>query len=189
MERKINICRPGFGASCALCCGSHNYLSGREDMEVMFSQRKSMVGHFCSEGLEVLSNRESLHILQQQLMDNSLPCHIEDAIRCPFVGFVDHDEKQLGCLIYGEGGSDPRVLHMSTICGTFSCLSREILSDEEILFAARLTGDWYYYSLLINNITMLRELISRYPSPEHVPDAVRAQAQAALKEKLFTPTD
>jgi len=189
MERKINICRPGFGASCALCCGSHNYLSNRGDMEVMFSQRRSLVGRFCSGGEHVMQNQQALFTLQRQLEDRSLPCHLEDAIRCPFVGFVDNEEKQLGCLIYGEGGSDPRVLHMSTICGTFSCLSREILSDEEILFAARLTGDWYYYSLLINDITMLRELISRYTSPEHVPGDVRAQAQAALKEKLFTPID
>ncbi|MFW5860655.1 MAG: hypothetical protein ACOCWZ_00275 [Spirochaetota bacterium] len=189
MERKINICRPGFGASCALCCGSHNYLSGCENMEVMFSQRRSLVGYFCSGGVHVLQNREALFTLQRQLEDRSLPWHLEDAIRCPFVGFVDHEETQLGCLIYGEGGSDPRVLHMSTICGTFSCLSREILSDDEILFAARLTGDWYYYSLLINDITMLRELISLYSSPELVSADALEQARSTLEKKLFNPAD
>ena len=189
MERKINICRPGFGASCALCCGSHNYLSGHGDMEVMFSQRRRVVGHFCSEGVHVLQNREALLAVQRQLEDQSLPCHLEDAIRCPFVGFVDHEETQLGCLIYGEGGSDPRVLDMSTICHTFSCLSREILDDEEILFAALLTGDWYYYSLLINDIALLREMRSGFITPEDVPEDALEEMKQNLKEKLLTPAD
>lgn len=39
MNEKINICRPGHGASCALCCGSHNYLASPEHISALFKER------------------------------------------------------------------------------------------------------------------------------------------------------
>lgn len=189
MKQNINICRPGFNASCALCCGSHNYRADAEEISRMFALRREMVWAFCDGNPSIVNDPEALDRLRSVLVKESLPRHLDDAIQCPFVGCVDDRRQQVGCLIYGEGGSDPRVIHMSTICGTFSCLARETLTDEEILFAARLTGDWYYYSLLINDIALLREMRSGFITPEDVPEDALEEMKQNLKEKLLTPAD
>ena len=164
-------------------------MADAEEISRMFALRRDILGEECRGDIGLLNDRERLTLVRSKLLEKSLPRHLDDAIQCPFVGYVDDGNRHIGCLIYGDGGSDPRVVHMSTICGTFSCLARETLTGEEIIFAARLTGDWYYYSLLINDIALLRNTIARFTTPEEVPGEALEEIKQELKEKLLAPAD
>jgi hypothetical protein len=115
------------------------------------------------------------------------PLH-RDAIQCGYIGFIDSDRTRIGCIAYHLGPEKhPAGDFFGYTCKNFSCLSREVLSDTEILFAARLMGDWFYYSLLITDIAVLREYHERFTEPQEVPPAALARLKEYLAGLLITP--
>ncbi len=184
MRGTINICQPGYGASCALCCGSHNIAGGRAAMLVEFARRAALFG---ARGAET----EGAMVQPPMPMPAehpSGPALHDDAIRCPLAGFIDADRTLVGCLAYSRPPeSDAARGFFERTCRTFSCPARETLDDSETLFAARLTGDWYYYGLLINSIPLLRELIHSHGVPENVPERRLRAVKNRLEAMIVTP--
>jgi hypothetical protein len=168
---RISICQPGR-ASCALCCGSHNYMARIGDIESLFTRRASICGGAFQGNDMAIS-----------ACGPDVPKVIDDAIQCCFVGYIDAERKKIGCLLYaGEGRPDRRFENLkSGLCEHFSCLAREVLDEDEIGFAAELMGDWFYYGLLINDINLLRETKRNYKSPGDVP----AEKLSAIKKILL----
>jgi len=169
-SEKINICRPGFDASCALCCGSHNYTLPREELEHLFIVRGER-------GPDIpLKHPES----------SSEEKIFSDAMQCPHVAVTGGNCSEIGCLIYrdSEGRGDAESFFRGT-CSNFYCAAWDTLSDEEVLFAAGLMGDWYYYSLLINDIETLQELCADYRDPEDVPAGRLEELKNILLERLI----
>lgn len=147
-ELTVNICQPGHNASCALCCGSHNFNAGPDEITRFLMSRGRGEKRPAGDGM----------------------CLFEDATRCPHIGIINGDARTIGCLIYlRTANGDPAESFFKYTCKNFSCRARETLSREEILFAARLMRDWYYYSLLINEITLLQGLFRKYGLPERIP--------------------
>ncbi len=150
----INICQPGHGASCALCCGSHHPESAflREAGRSGFPLR---------------------------------PPGVADGMQCSCIGYLDAGKKTIGCLVYASE-RPPRVESLfRTTCTHFSCRAREVLSGAEILFAAQLMRDWYYYALLVNSIDLLRELTARYRTTCDVPREVLEGVRASLEARAL----
>jgi len=166
-EKKINICRPGYNSSCALCCGSHNYNLSPEEINKLFKNR-----HLNSKKNNCKSSRP----------EKSLA----DGIQCEYVGYIDSSKTEIGCLIYNDELSKTGSMakFFSKTCKTFFCPASNILTDDEILFAAELMQDWYYYSLLINEISILKGLCREYKSPGHVPENRLDAVKGELKIKL-----
>lgn len=163
----INPCRPGYGASCAICCGSHNYALSRDRIENLFMER----------GAAGTAGR-ILHP-KQVLFERVVP----DAMQCPHVGMQPDEPGIVSCLIYvlPWKGKSVESFFQGT-CRTFFCRGYEELTDEEIIFAAKLMRDWYYYPLLINRVDVLRELCAEYACPEDVPAEVLASIISDLDE-------
>ncbi len=186
--KHVNICQPGGGASCALCCGSHNYNVSEDEMRRIFAQRRALY----REHMETVETRqgsgdEVVDINREEFYRMRPPKRIEDAIQCPYIGYIDDEETLIGCLLYaGSRQGDIRFSNFqNNTCVIFSCLAREILTEEEILYAARLTGDWFYYSLLINDINLLRKTAKEFPRPEDVPEDLLDKIKAGLREAAF----
>ena len=99
------------------------------------------------------------------------PGIIEDAMQCPYIA-IDINSNIIGCMVYANSAVLPEDynLFFEKTCRTFYCRSAEILDDREILFAAELAADWYYYPLLINEVHMLRKIMGIYSSPGIVED-------------------
>lgn len=117
----------------------------------------------------------------------TLPRLITDATQCPFLAsLVRSDGPVIGCLIYPESGChDLRLQNSSDFtCRYFSCYAREILTDDEIIFAARLMADWYYYSLFINDIPVLKDARAKFKTPEAVPPDKRREIMKRLEMSL-----
>lgn len=120
------------------------------------------------------SRLQELSCLNNKLLD--------DGIQCEYIGYIDKELSAAGCLIYQNAGSAGKesVEFFNRTCKVFLCPASEILSGEEIVFAARLMRDWYYYSLLINEINILKELKKKYNDPGNVP----RQEVLSIKENL-----
>jgi len=154
MSKKINICRPGYGASCALCCGSHNYVLEPDEISALFKIRSG--------------ERKP-----------EAPKRFADAIQCPHVGYTYGSESVIGCLNYRESADSSDAFFNKT-CKTFFCHASDRLTNKEIIFAARLCADWYYYSLLIHEVDLLASLVKEFSDPRELP----AERARALKDRL-----
>ena len=162
---RINRCQPGYGASCSLCCGSHNYAMPPERIQDMFMDRDRACSKRPLQHMEVACAEKLF----------------SDELQCPNVGMQETEPGVLCCLVYGEHdrGEEFESFFNGT-CKTFHCPAWYCLTDRQVLFAARLMGDWYYYALLINDIESVQDLCARYNRPEDV----SAEELASLKSDL-----
>lgn len=169
-ERTVNPCQPGYNASCALCCGSHNYTLDRDQVRRIFSERRDNFGTFTPAHPE-----ESVY---DKLFSQEM--------QCQNMGELPGEPGIIGCLVYetdeltGDAGS-----FFTGTCKVFTCPACYSLNDEQILFAARLMGDWYYYSLLINFPETVEELFAEYGSAGAVPDEVLEELKEELMERFI----
>ena len=169
LDKMINRCRPGHGASCALCCGSHNYAAAPEEIESIFIDR-------------ALDRTKSIHGHPEESSGKKL---FNDAIQCPNVGVSSEDPGIICCLVYDCAARENAISSFfNGTCKNFFCAAWDSLTDEEVLFAAELMGDWYYYSLLINCIDVLAELCSDYEKPRDIPTDILKELKVELVKKL-----
>jgi len=111
---------------------------------------------------------------------------VKEGMQCGNVGISDSDPGIVGCLTYHDEhkGSGFESFFTGT-CKHFLCVAWNELTDRQVLFAAELFKDWYYYSLLINSLEILMDLCAEYESPGDVPDEVLANLKIELVEKLM----
>lgn len=168
--RAINRCRPGYGASCALCCGSHNYAMPPEEIEELLRER----------GIEtpVRAPHHPYVAQSEKLFDGDM--------QCLNLGIQSFEGGLVGCLVYEDHDSDKYLeSFFNGTCKSFYCPAWDHLSDREVMFAARLMGDWYYYSLFINDIESVQSFSARYGDPEDVPIDELDALKIELVERLF----
>ncbi len=182
MEREtfVNICQPGHNASCALCCGSHNYRLPRDELHQLFRARRDLYRRYREHN--TADSRAVEGIMKDTCRKKLMP----DGIQCSMVGVIDKKSGRIGCLCYNEPGEyTPFEPFFSATCKTFICPASDILSNEEIIFAAKLTADWYYYSMLINDIEYLRKLNRVFGSPERVSSVEMREIREHLEGNLY----
>jgi len=106
-------------------------------------------------------------------------------MQCPNVGISGSNPGIVCCLTYFDDHNDCGFeSFFNGTCKSFQCVAWNELTDRQVLFAARLMKDWYYYSLLINSLEILMDLCSEYESPEDVPEDVLEQLKTELAENL-----
>lgn len=107
-------------------------------------------------------------------------------MQCPHIGISGSEPGIVCCLTYFDNhhGSGFESFFNGT-CKTFLCTAWNELTDRQVLFAAELMKDWYYYSLLINSLEILIDLCAEYESPKDVPENVLSELKIELKEKLM----
>ncbi|HQF07268.1 MAG TPA: hypothetical protein PLM53_03640 [Spirochaetota bacterium] len=197
MNGNVNICRPGYGASCSLCCGSHNYRASREECEALFV-RRAMIRKAYSRDFLVRKMNACRSAMtgsyyidpSNALFDISIPAIFPDCPRCPFVGFISR-ERITRCLLGPEEGQ-PGLRHecfLNYRGKIFTCTAREGLADEEVLYAARLARDWFYYSILIHEPDLLRRTMKNFPVPEKLQPAQRENLWEELEERIAARRD
>jgi hypothetical protein len=187
---KINICQPGHKASCGLCCGSHNYNAPPHAIAKLFRKRTEQFNRLRQPthyNLKIPDHKEEIQKLKAYIHSDSfreltLPKIHRDGIQCPSLGFIDHENNIIGCLLYQNNNIPDLRFHsfQDYTCKNFFCTAKNILTEDEIIFASELMRDWYYYSLLINGIELLKEIIEKYRHPENVPDTIMQSVKRAL---------
>lgn len=165
----VNPCRPGFGASCSFCCGSHNFTLAPEFIEDIFIRR----------GMDT-TGRTGLHP-EDSLEEKLVPL----GMQCPHIGISPMEPELVGCLTYHDSHEGTRMnSFFKGTCKSFLCVAWRELTDRQILFAAELMADWYYYSLLIQCPELLEDLCAAHDGADDVPDDVLDDLKAELEERL-----
>jgi len=170
MTISINPCRPGFGASCSFCCGSHNFTVSPAEIEDIFINR----GY---------NQDDSTGLHPEQSMEEKL---VSEGMQCPNIGISGSDPSIVCCLVYTSPSKGPGLeSFFKGTCRHFQCAAFSSLADREVLFAAELMKDWYYYSLLINSIETVKELYAEYGNSENVPAHVLDDIKEELVQSLL----
>jgi hypothetical protein len=111
---------------------------------------------------------------------------VKEGMQCVHVGISDSDPGIVGCLTYHDDHKDSCFESFFTgTCKHFLCVAWNELTDRQVLFAAELMKDWYYYSLLINSLEILMDLYAEYERPEDVPAEVLDDLKIELVRNLM----
>ncbi len=182
MTTERSICRPGHGASCALCCCSHNYRAPYAEIDALFERRAALLSQF-SRGYLIGAVRGSrsdmtgsYYFRGERVMSDVIEKRVENAFQCPFVGYID-GERTVGCVLYPDEHKCGAAFdcHQVYRSKRFTCAARDTLSESEYTYAARLCGDWYHYGALIHMPDFLGALMREHPDVRLVSfDARRA---------------
>lgn len=107
-------------------------------------------------------------------------------MQCGNVGISDSDPGIVCCLTYDDDHSNCGFeSFFNGTCKNFYCVAWNELSDRQVLFAAELMQDWYYYSLLINSLEIIMDLCAGYDRPCDVPDEVLDDLKTELVKNLI----
>ncbi len=188
-EMTVNACMPGFGASCALCCGSHNCDATPEEMAEVYRKRREIISLYRRDYLvkRVMASRSDMtgsyyFTGRNDVELPGLPSLFGEK-RCPFIGF--HETGGLiGCLLNRGVESSLRYECFNNYSSkNFTCAAKENLGGDEIVFAAMLCRDWYYYPLLIHRPETLARLMRDWGDPDAVPDEVLEKTKVFLRSE------
>lgn len=189
-----HLCQPDAGKSCGACCGLYNYAdSSRESLILRLRRRTTLFRHAdkSPEGLQTFSR------MMQATEDTAR--RYEVIYCCEYLGFLDAEEKRVGCLLHPlqNGGVDHRGVSFygRELCDGHFCPSYHYISGEEKLALLNIIADWYLFGLVITDIDLVKsyfQLISdgvyETPSPERFKDGLlREKALAFFDLKLSWP--
>lgn len=193
MTDAISPCRPGHGASCALCCGSHNFAAPAEAVLALLVRRRDHYRRFSASYLATLAGKSrsamtgSYHVPGgDPVPGESIREIFSDCPRCHFI-VLEEDGGTVGCALHGDSPGEDRFDCVLSYSGKrFRCAVHGALGDDEVGYAAKLTGDWYYYSILIHSTTILRETMRAHPSPGDVPREIMARLRERLRAEIHS---
>ena len=186
---EIIPCNPGFGASCALCCGSHNYKAPFKTIKTLCHDRTKLFEIYSREYMcgHIRASRSNLtgsyYFYKETDFLPTLPDPIViGGVQCPFVGYKG--TWRIGCLLYGDiDDSYRRDCYYQYGGKHFTCNAFHELSKDDIIYAARLLGDWYYYPILIHTPESLEFIKKNNPDPKAIPeDKLRKIKDSLLKD-------
>jgi hypothetical protein len=168
----IHLCQPDAFKSCGACCGLYNYAdSTRESLTGRLRKRTALFSGSVRkpEDLKIFSERITMSEDQSKIYE-VIYC-------CEYLGFLDGEEKKVGCLLHPlqRNGVDLREVSFygEDLCDGHLCLSYHHISREEKQALINIIDDWYLYGLCVTDIDlvksyfrMISEAVGEMPPPE-----------------------
>jgi len=152
----IHLCQPDCRKSCGACCGIYNYAnSSRESLTTRLSKRTALFRG-------MVENKRDLAQYSESIRSSEDPTKRYEVIYCcEFIGFLDENEKKVGCLLHPaqNAGEDWRDVSFygSELCAGHFCPSYHYLSTSEKLCLLTCCEDWYLYGLCVTDIDLVKE--------------------------------
>ena len=152
----VSLCQRA-GASCGACCGLYN----REDLS------RAAAREDLRRNTELLSrtprSAEAFRAAAAR-RNRELPAALFPSVRiCPLLGFLDAAEQRIGCLGHPRvtGGADLRSCGVYDVltCDASLCPSHACLDEDQATLAARASGDFYLYGLVVTDAPFLRAVV------------------------------
>jgi hypothetical protein len=151
-----SLCQPDSTKSCGACCGLYNWEDhSRAALEPLIRRRTSLFHSWQND----LRQFQEIYSQEARLPNPKL---LEAIYNCEFLGFLDEEERRVGCLLHPSvnQGEDLRNycfygadLCAGHFCPSYSCLSR---TEQKVVSAS--LEDWYLYGLVITDIDLVKEL-------------------------------
>lgn len=118
---------------------------------------------------------------------------------CEYVGFMDRQEKRVGCLLHPaqNDGVDMRAISFygRELCDGHFCPSYHYISTQEQAALIGIIDDWYLYGLCITDIDLVKtyfrlisDSVAEMPSPEKFQiESLRRAARGFFSLKIEWP--
>ncbi len=148
------LCQPDPGKSCGACCGLYNYVdSSRESLTKRLRARTARFREMVKSPADVARYaRETLAVEDFRKRYEVIYC-------CEYLGFLDADEKKVGCLLHPlqNDGVDLRGVSFygQEVCAGHLCPSHHFIARSQQLILLKLINDWYLYGLCLTDIDLV----------------------------------
>lgn len=151
----IHLCQPDASKSCGACCGLFNYQDhSRATLQHLLRKRAEFFEKFGREDrAEEYRKRTKAVVASPKLVEN--------IYNCEFLGFLDKEERRVGCLLHPakNKGEDLRnnSFYGADLCAGHLCPSYTYLTVIEQKAVVAVLDDWYLYGLVITDIDLVKE--------------------------------
>lgn len=148
------LCQPDAQKSCGACCGLYNYVdSSREALTRRLSTRTKRYR-------ELVRGPEDLgRYAEATFAAEDFRKRYEVIYCCEYLGFLDHDEKKVGCLVHPmqNDGIDMRTVSFygQEVCAGHICPSHHFIPRNQQLILLKIMDDWYLYGLCLTDIDLV----------------------------------
>jgi hypothetical protein len=152
-----HLCQPDKHKSCAACCGLYNYRDrSRPGLEALLREHTA-----CLRGAKPLAaSTLRSYARKYRPRENGRARLFPTIYNCEFVGFLDPEERRVGCLLHpaqGQGHDWRRLsFHGGSLCAEHMCLSYSYLTPQEQETVIKGVDDWYLYGLVITDIDLVK---------------------------------
>lgn len=176
------LCQPDATKSCGACCGLYNYVeSSRTSLIRRLRRRTERFWKTLADGQgpEVFAERTRA--------EEDFRKRCEVIYCCEYLGFLDREEKRVGCLLHPalHGGEDKRGVSFygRELCAGHLCPSHQHLTEKEKTILIRVLDDWYLYGLCLTDIDLVKsyfihlaDRIGEEVRPERLEDGALREA-------------
>ena len=152
----VHLCQPDPCKSCGACCGLYNYADSTKESLVKRLRRRTALFH------ETVNGPGDLEDFSRMIKESEPQTKIYEVIYCcEYLGFLDNNEKRVGCLLHPLQNGDKDFRDASfygrDLCDGHFCPSYHHISREEKLALINIIEDWYFYGLCITDIDLVKE--------------------------------
>jgi len=192
-KHSIYLCQPDSGKSCGACCGLYNYADSTKDALTERLRNRTRIFR------ETVTGAADLKIFSDRIRKVESGEKLYEVIYCcEYLGFLDDEEKKVGCLLHPlqNNGMDMRDVSFygKELCDGHFCPSYHFISREEKRSIIRIIDDWYLYGLCITDIDLVKEYfrfisegIGGVPRPEQFEGRLKGIALAFFSLKISWP--
>ncbi len=148
------LCQPGGGKSCGACCGLYNYVdSSRSSLE---SRLRSRTERF----YRMVKNPGDVELYAKETKACEYFSRRYEVIYCcEYLGFLDKEEKKVGCLLHPmqNSGIDMRDVSFygQELCAGHLCPSHYFIPQSQSQILVKIIDDWYLYGLVLTDIDLV----------------------------------
>jgi hypothetical protein len=151
----IVLCQPDAGKSCGACCGLYNYVdSSRASLEQRLRARTKRFREMVKNPGDVES------YASQTKACEDFAKRYEVTYCCEYLGFLDAEEKRVGCLLHPQqnSGIDLRTcsFYGQEICAGHICPSHHFIPQSQSQILIKIIDDWYLYGLCMTDIDLVK---------------------------------
>lgn len=181
------LCQPDAEKSCAACCGLYNYAdSSRKSLTERLRARTRRFGQIAKTpgGLE--------RYAEETLAKEDSRKRYEVIYCCEYLGFLDEQERRVGCLVHPaqNSGLDRRggSFYGQELCAGHLCPSHQYLPKHQSQILIKIIDDWYLYGLCLTDIDLVTNyfrLLSDRIGEELKPTVFVNQALKEIAREYF----
>lgn len=148
------LCQPDAGKSCGACCGLYNYVdSSREALTQRLSERTKRFNKLVKGPGDIERYAEATFAVED------FRKRYEVIYCCEYLGFLDTEEKKVGCLVHPmqNNGIDMRTgsFYGQEVCAGHLCPSHHFIPLSQQLIILKIIDDWYLYGLCLTDIDLV----------------------------------
>lgn len=148
------LCQPDGKKSCGACCGLYNYTdSSRLSLVRRLRDRTNRFRRIVKKPADVETySKETLAAEEFGKRYEVIHC-------CEYLGFLDQEEKKVGCLLHPgqNAGNDLRgcSFYGQELCAGHLCPSHYFIPLAQAQILIKIIDDWYLYGLCITDIDLV----------------------------------